>query len=177
FNKAILLAKYIHIYTYKEEFLIPEFTKYIETIVDNMDSKDDELELIDTFNNETGLNRSITIGNAALEVAHHWEERKRLETLPKTQLANISDLNPLCKDVFLIIYLNRILCLEKVIAMYKKCGQQHAWVDKPVGFLDNLSYISINVYIQIANRVFSCENLVGGKIAIHITPQEIVYFL
>ncbi|CAG8799980.1 10813_t:CDS:2, partial [Gigaspora rosea] len=109
--------------------------------------------------------------------------KKRLETLSKTQLvnnlgsANISDLNPLCKDGFLIVYLNRILCLEKVISMYEKCGQQHAWVDKPVGFLDNLSYISINIYIQIANRVFSCENLVGGKIAIHITLQEVVYFL
>ncbi|CAG8851073.1 19244_t:CDS:1, partial [Racocetra persica] len=65
----------------------------------------------------------------------------------------------------------------KVIAMYEKCRQRHAWVDKPVGFLDNLSYISINAYTQITNRIFSCENLVGGKIAIHITPQEVVYFL
>ena len=61
--------------------------------------------------------------------------------------------------------------------MYEKCGQRHAWVEKPVGFLDNLSYISIEVYVQVTHRFFTCENSVGGKITIHITPREVVYFL
>ncbi|GBB91541.1 hypothetical protein RclHR1_01890015 [Rhizophagus clarus] len=58
-----------------------------------------------------------------------WEGRKRLETLSNNTLvtnlglANISDIYPLCKNGFLIVYSNRILCLEKVIAMYEKCGQ------------------------------------------------------
>ncbi|CAG8712204.1 1288_t:CDS:1, partial [Racocetra fulgida] len=37
--------------------------------------------------------------------------------------ANIFDLNPLCKNGLLIVYSNRILCLEKVIAIYEKCGE------------------------------------------------------
>ena len=92
-------------------------------------------------------------------------------------MANISDINPLCKNGFLIVYSNGILCLEKVIAMYEKCGQRHAWIEKPVGFLDNLSYISIKIYIQVSHHFFSCENSVGGNITIHITPYEVVYFL
>lgn len=99
-----------------------------------------------------------------------WEGRNKLESLPKNKhvtnlgSANISDLNPLCENGFLIVYSNRILCLGKVNTMYEKCGERHAWVEKPVGFLDNLSYISIKVYMQVTNRVFSCENLVEGNI-------------
>ena len=92
-------------------------------------------------------------------------------------MANISDINPLIKGGFLIVYSNRILCLGKVIAMYEKCGQRHAWVEKPVGFLDHLSYISIEVYMQVSHCFFSCENSIGRNITIHITPHEIVYFL
>ena len=61
--------------------------------------------------------------------------------------------------------------------MYEKCGQRHAWIEKPVGFLDNLSYISIKIYIQVLHCFFSCENSIGRNITIHITPHEIVYFL
>ena len=92
-------------------------------------------------------------------------------------MANISDINPLCKNGFLIIYSNGILCLGKVIAMYEKCGQRHAWIENPVGFLDNLSYISMKVYMQVSRRFFSCENSLGGNITIHITPREVVYYL
>ena len=38
------------------------------------------------------------------------------------------------------------MCLGKVIMFYEKCEQWHAWVEKPAGFLDHLSYISIKVY-------------------------------
>ena len=43
--------------------------------------------------------------------------------------------------------------------------------------LDHLSYISIKAYLPVSQRYFSCENLAGGDITIHITPQEVVYFL
>ncbi|CAG8789134.1 14085_t:CDS:2, partial [Gigaspora margarita] len=105
-------------------------------------------------------------------------EKNRLEILPKNQLvknlslANISNFNPLCKNGCLVVYSNNILCLGKIIAMYEKCGQQHAWVEKPVDFLDSLSYISIKVYIQVANHIFSYENLAGENIVIHITSHE-----
>ncbi len=61
--------------------------------------------------------------------------------------------------------------------MYEKCEQWHAWIKKPVGFLDNLSYISIKIYIQVSHHFFSYENSVGGNITIHITPYKVVYFL
>ena len=53
------------------------------------------------------------------------------------------------------------MCLGKVIAFYEKRGQRHAWVEKPAVFLDNLSYISIEAYIPVSQRYFSCENLAG----------------
>lgn len=90
--------------------------------------------------------------------------------------ANISDIHPLCKNGFLFVYSNKILCLGKVITFYEKCGQRHAWVEKPAGFLDHLSYISIKVYLPVSQRYFSCENF-AGDITIHITPREVVYFL
>jgi hypothetical protein len=91
--------------------------------------------------------------------------------------ANISDIHPLCKNGILLVYSNNILFLGKVITFYEKCGQRHAWVEEPTGFLDNLSYISIKVYLPVSQRYFSCENLAGGDITIHITPREVIYYL
>ena len=42
--------------------------------------------------------------------------------------------------------------------------------------LDHLSYISIKAYLPVSQRYFSCENLAGRDITIHITPWEVVIF-
>src|SRR6185369_12091922 len=85
----------------------------------------------------------------------------------KHWVCKYSDIHPLCKNVFLLVYSNKILCLGKVITFYEKCGQRHAWVEKPAGFLDHLSYISIKVYLPVSQQYFSCENF-AGDITIHI---------
>ncbi|CAB4439128.1 unnamed protein product [Rhizophagus irregularis] len=53
--------------------------------------------------------------------------RKSLETLSN---------NTLVIDLGLATF---ILMQKRIFN--EKCGQRHAWVEKPVGFLDNLSYI------------------------------------
>ena len=89
--------------------------------------------------------------------------------------ANISDIHPLCKNVFLFVYSNKILCLGKVITFYEKCGQRHAWVEKPAGFLDHLSYISIKVYLPVSQRYFSCENFAGHYNSYYTTRSSLFF--
>ncbi|CAG8748065.1 5056_t:CDS:2, partial [Racocetra fulgida] len=62
FNEAVLLAKYIHIYNYKEEFLIPEFTKYIEQITDIVNNENDELNVPNSLDNDQ-LHKDETLNN------------------------------------------------------------------------------------------------------------------
>ena len=86
-------------------------------------------------------------------------------------LKNLSMLKKLFVNVVKLFHLESIIkCLGKVITFYEKCGQGHSWVEKPAGFLDHLSYISIKAYLPVSQRYFSCENT-------HITPREVVYFL
>uniref|UniRef100_U9TVD8 Uncharacterized protein n=1 Tax=Rhizophagus irregularis (strain DAOM 181602 / DAOM 197198 / MUCL 43194) TaxID=747089 RepID=U9TVD8_RHIID len=42
----------------------------------------------------------------------------QIRQITNLSLANVSDINPLCKNGFLIVYSNHILCLGKVITMY-----------------------------------------------------------
>ena len=42
----------------------------------------------------------------------------------------MSDFHPLIPDEYLIIYLNKKLCIAQIISIYEKQGQQHAWIAK-----------------------------------------------
>jgi len=75
----------------------------------------------------------------------------------------------------LIIYSDKKLCIAQIISMYEKRGQRHAWVAK-ANFLDYLSYISVNIYLNVYDNLWTniCE--AGGKLVGHIPSKEVLYY-
>ena len=59
--------------------------------------------------------------------------------------------------------------------MYEKRGQRHAWVKK-ANFLDYLSYVSINIYLNVYNNLWTNTCEAGGKLFAHIPAKEVLYY-
>ncbi|PKY37201.1 hypothetical protein RhiirB3_533743 [Rhizophagus irregularis] len=80
------------------------------------------------------------------------------------ELANVTE-NHLLEDGNLIIILSdNKLCLGKVIAKYQKIGKHHAHINVGVNSIDNLSYISIHLYIHLYGGMFTRQSRIGGPI-------------
>ena len=88
---------------------------------------------------------------------------------------NLSMLKKLFVNVVKLFHLESIIkCLGKVITFYEKM-----WARTFVGRKASRIFRSfiIYFYFPVSQRYFSCENLAGRDITIHITPWEVVYFL
>ena len=59
--------------------------------------------------------------------------------------------------------------------MYEKRGQRHSWVAK-ANFLDYLSYLSVNIYLNVYNNFWTNTCEVGGKLVGHISAKEVLYY-
>ena len=58
--------------------------------------------------------------------------------------------------------------------MYEKRGQRHSWVAKAC-FLDYLSYLSVNIYLNVYDNLWTNTCEVGGKLVGHIPAKEVLY--
>ncbi len=90
--------------------------------------------------------------------------------------ANISNIHPLILNKYLIIYSDKKLCIAQIISMYEKWGERHTWVNKNVEFLDSLSYLSVNIYLNVYNNLWTNTCEAGGKLVGHILAKEVLYY-
>ena len=90
--------------------------------------------------------------------------------------ANVSSLHPLILNGYLLIYSDKKLCIAQIISMYEKRGERHAWVNKEVEFLDHLSYLSVNLYLNVYNNLWTNTCETGGKLICHISAKEVLYY-
>ena len=67
----------------------------------------------------------------------------------------MSNIYPLTSNGYLIIYSDKKLCIAQIISMYEKRGERHAWVDKDVEFLVHLSYLSVKIYLNFYNNLWT----------------------
>ncbi|CAB4496374.1 unnamed protein product [Rhizophagus irregularis] len=93
------------------------------------------------------------------------------------ELANVTENHLLEDGNFIIILSDNKLCLGKVIAKYQKIGKHHAHINVGVNSIDNLSYISIHLYIHLYGGMFTRQSRIGGYLFTHISYKEIVYHL
>ena len=89
--------------------------------------------------------------------------------------ANVSDFHFLISGEYLIIYSDNKLCIAQIILMYEKRGQWHAWVEK-ANFLDYLSYISVNIYLNVYDNLWTNICKAGGKLFAYILTKEVLYY-
>jgi len=59
--------------------------------------------------------------------------------------------------------------------MYEKRGQRHAWI-KEAKFVDYLSYLSVNIYMNVYSNLWTNKCEAGGKLVGHIPAKEVIYY-
>ena len=60
--------------------------------------------------------------------------------------------------------------------MYEKRGERHAWVNRDVEFLDHLSYLSVKIYLNFYNNLWTNICKAEGKLVSHILAKEVLYY-
>jgi hypothetical protein len=59
--------------------------------------------------------------------------------------------------------------------MYEKRDQRHFWI-KEAKFLDSLSYLSVNIYINVYSNLWTNACEAGGTLVGHIPAKEVLYY-
>jgi hypothetical protein len=98
-------------------------------------------------------------------------------TVPYIDCANVNTNNSLLKNQFIIAIFGSTLCVAHVIAMYYEVYNYHAYHEGEVIDLDNLSYITLYVFLPIHYNIFSDLTIKKSKIFTHRHPDNIVYYL
>ena len=75
-------------------------------------------------------------------------------TVLNIDCANINTDNPLLKNQFVIAIFGSTLCVARVVAMYYEVYNYHAYHEGEVTDLDNLSYITLHVFLPIHHNIF-----------------------
>ncbi|GES74758.1 hypothetical protein GLOIN_2v1772310 [Rhizophagus clarus] len=130
--------------------------------------------------------------NLALTLAQlHMEEfeksrkkkmiNKRKAHISTIQIPNIEDANitrefPLVKGHYVFVRYGDKMCVGRVISIYFDAYGKHCYADEPVETINDISYISLHVYIPVHN-VFSDLVKEGCNILTHHIPSNIVYHI
>ncbi|PKB95180.1 hypothetical protein RhiirA5_437211 [Rhizophagus irregularis] len=131
--------------------------------------------------------------NLALTLAQlHMEEleksrkkkmiNKRKAHISTIQIPNIEDANitrefPLVKGHYVFVRYGDKMCIGRVISVYFEAYGKHCYTDEPVETINDISYISLHVYIPIYFNVFSDLVKEGCNILTHHIPSNIVYHI
>ncbi|PKK63406.1 hypothetical protein RhiirC2_758295 [Rhizophagus irregularis] len=107
---------------------------------------------------------------------------KRKAHISTIQIPNIEDANitrefPLVKGHYVFVRYGDKMCIGRVISVYFEAYGKHCYTDEPVETINDISYISLHVYIPIHFNVFSDLVKEGCNILTHHIPSNIVYHI
>src|ERR1051325_11697005 len=91
--------------------------------------------------------------------------------------ANITQDFPLQQDDYVIILYGTKICIAKVIAMYYEGYGNHCYSQNAITQIEDLSYISLQVYLPIHLNIFASQTVEGYTLFTHHCPQNIIYHI
>jgi len=70
------------------------------------------------------------------------------------------------------------MCIGKVLAIYFEAYNKHCYTNEEILTIDDISYISLRIYIPIHFNIF-CDYLVreGCNILVHHNPSNVFYHI
>ena len=89
--------------------------------------------------------------------------------------ANITSIFPLITNAFVIVIFGTQLYIAKVIAMYEQKDKFHSYITRPITDIQELSYISLQVFTYIQGHIFAELDANGHSLFSHCDPKYIVY--
>jgi len=69
------------------------------------------------------------------------------------------------------------VCFGRILAMYQKLSGRHSYVEGTVNSIDSLSYISLEIFVNIHNNYFVNDCQAGGVLFAHVAPKSLVYYV
>ena len=91
--------------------------------------------------------------------------------------ANITQDFLLQQDDYIIVLYETKICIAKVIAMYYESYGNHCYSQNAVTQIEDLSYISLQVYLPIHLNIFASQTVEGYTLFTHQYPQNIIYHI
>jgi hypothetical protein len=79
-------------------------------------------------------------------------------------------------DYVIALYGTKI-CIAKIIAMYYEGYGNHCYSQNAVTQIEDLSYISLQVYLPIHLNIFASQTVEGYTLFTHQCPQNIIYHI
>jgi hypothetical protein len=91
--------------------------------------------------------------------------------------ANVTQDFPLRQDDFVIVIYGKKICVAKIISMYYEGYGNHCYTQDAINQIEDLSYISLQVYLPIHLNIFASQTLEGYVLFTHHCPQNILYHI
>ncbi|CAG8773388.1 24789_t:CDS:2, partial [Gigaspora rosea] len=124
-------------------------------------------------NNENPEQRSVKQHEKRWKEAH----KNIMYFFPNIENVNISEDFSLVKDNYIFVIYGNQLCVGKVIAVYFEAYNRHCYIDEAVMNLNDISYISLQVYMPIYRDLFSDTTMEGYNILTHYLASNIIYHI
>ena len=93
-----------------------------------------------------------------------------LKIVPNIETANIT-------EDFLFVRYGSQICIGRVEALYFEAYSHHCYSDSPIKDLNDISYISLHVFIPLHLELFTDMVKKGCYILTHHIPENIVYHI
>ncbi|GBC37149.2 hypothetical protein GLOIN_2v1877683 [Rhizophagus irregularis DAOM 181602=DAOM 197198] len=97
--------------------------------------------------------------------------------VPDIENANVSRDVPLIKGNYVFVKYRNQMCIGQIIAIYYEAYSNHCFANEPITTLDDISYISLHVYIPIHLDLFSDIVQEGCYILTHHLAFNIFYHI
>ncbi|POG67266.1 hypothetical protein GLOIN_2v1779586 [Rhizophagus irregularis DAOM 181602=DAOM 197198] len=120
---------------------------------------------------------------ANLASLHKFELSRQRQTDKVTnkiicvESANITQDFPLQQSDYVIALYGTKICIAKIIAMYYEGYGNHCYSQNAVTPIEDLSYISLQVYLPIHLNIFASQTVKGYTLFTHQCPQNIIYHI
>ncbi|CAB4438551.1 unnamed protein product [Rhizophagus irregularis] len=103
--------------------------------------------------------------------------RKTNNAIMYIESANVTQDFPLRQDDFVIVIYGKKICVAKIISMYYEGYGNHCYTQDAINQIEDLSYISLQVYLPIHLNIFANQTLEGYVLFTHHCPQNILYHI
>jgi hypothetical protein len=97
--------------------------------------------------------------------------------VPNIVTANITEEFPLSKRDYVFVQYGSQVCIGWVEALYFEAYNHHCYADKPIKDLNDISYISLHVFVPLHLDLFTDIVKEGCYILTHHIPSNIVYHI
>ncbi|RHZ55114.1 hypothetical protein Glove_420g98 [Diversispora epigaea] len=119
-----------------------------------------------------------TLANYNYEKSHQlYRIRNLIPQIPNIENTNINDDFPLMQNHFVFCFYNKNICVGQVLVIYYELYGNHSFNIKQVTKIDNISKITLKVFLPINNNLFTQCTPEECYIFTYRNPSNIIFHI